>query len=215
MSTHYDDEAQIEDLRRWWKENWKPLVAGLALGLSAIFGWEAYGRSRDAHRAEGARMFDDLKKAVVANKYDEAVQMTDRLVKDFANTPYAAGGALKLAQAAVDAGKLDDARTRLAWAADHGDDQALKPLIELRLARVLWQQGKPEDALKLLDGDAGAYAGLYAELKGDIKLAQGDRAAARAAYEQALEKVDPAQAPSREGLQQKLDDLAEAAPVRS
>ncbi|GAC1622776.1 MAG: YfgM family protein [Nevskia sp.] len=215
MSTHYDDEAQVEELRRWWKENWLPLAAGLALGLVAIFGWEAYGRSRDAHRAEAAQLFDEINKAATANQYDEAVKMTDRLVKDFDNTPYAAAAALKLAQLAVEAGKLDEAQARLQWASGHGSDPALKPLIDLRLARVLWQQGKPEDALKKLDGDAGAYAGLFAELRGDIKLAQGDRAAARAAYGQALEKLDPQQAPSRDSLQQKMDDLADAAVVKS
>ncbi len=215
MSTHYDDEAQVEDLRRWWKENWMPLAAGLVLGLAAIFGWEAYGRSRDAHRAEGAQLFDQLGQAVAAGKYDEVVAMTDRLVKDFDNTPYAAAAALKLAQLAVGTNKLDEAYTRLQWASDHADDKALKPLIDLRLARVLWQQGKAEDALKKLDGDAGAYTGLYAELRGDIKLSQGDRPAARKAYEQALEKFDAQQAPVRESLQQKLDDLADAAVVTS
>ncbi len=215
MSTHYDDEAQVEDLRRWWKENWMPLAAGLGLGLAAIFGWQFWTQSRDAHRAEGAQMFEELKNAVTAQKYDDAVKLTDRLVKDYDNTPYAAAGALKMAQAAVEANKLDEANARLTWAAGHAADSALKPLVSLRLARVLWQQGKPEDALKQLDGETGAFAGLYAELRGDIKLAQGDRAAARAAYAQALEKLDPKEAPSRANLQQKLDDLAEAGAVQS
>lgn len=215
MSTHYDDEAQVEELRRWWKENWKPLAAGLVLGLAVIFGWDAYGRSRDARRSKAAQLFTELGQAATAGKYDDAAKMGDRLVTDFASTPYAAAGALKLAQAAVEANKLDEAATRLQWAAAHADDKALKPLIALRLARVLWQQGKPDEALKTLDGDAGTYTGLYAELRGDIKLAQGDRAAARAAYEQALEKLDDQQAPARDALQLKLDDLADAAVVKS
>lgn len=215
MSTHYDDEAQVEELRRWWKENWKPLAAGLALGLVVIFGWDAYGRSRDARRAEAAQLFTELGQAATAGKYDEAAKMADRLAADFESTPYAAAGALKLAQAAVEANKLDDAATRLQWAAAHADDKALKPLIALRLARVLWQQGKPDEALKGLEGDAGTYAGLYAELRGDIKLSQGDRAAARAAYEQAIGTLDDQQAPARDALQLKLDDLADAAVVKS
>lgn len=214
MSTHYDDEAQVEELRRWWKENRLPLAAGLALGLAAIFGWEAYTNHRDAHRAEAAQLFDELGKAVAANKFDDATGMADRLVKDYDNTPYAAAGALKIAQVDVGTNKLDDAHARLVWAAEHSDDRALKPLIDLRLARVLFQQGKADEALKKLDGDAGAYAGLFAELRGDIKLSQGDRAAAREAYALALEKLE-AQAPNRSMLQQKLDDLADAAPVKS
>lgn len=216
MSTHYDDEAQVEELRRWWKENWKPLAAGLVLGLGVIFGWEAWTNHRDGHRADGAQAFEELAKAIAANKADDAAKLGDRLQNEFSDTPYAAAGALRLAQAAVETNKLDEARARLEWAAQHGEDPALKPLTELRLARVLAAQGKPEDALKHLAGDAGAYAGLYAELRGDLKLAAGDRAAALAEYKTALEKLDAEQALSaRDGLQQKIDDLADVAAVHS
>lgn len=216
MSTHYDDEAQVEDLRRWWKENWKPLAIGLVLGLSAIFAYEAYTRNKDNKRAEASQLFEELKAAVTGNKYDEAVKMGDRLVADFDSTPYAVAGALKLAQAAVEASKLEEARARLEWAAANAKDAALKPLIQLRLARVTWQQGKAPEALKLLDGDAGTYAVLFDELRGDIKLAEGDRAAALAEYTKALGVLGTAtagtpNAPIAEALQRKVDDLADVA----
>lgn len=213
MSTHYDEEAQVEDLRRWWKENWLPLAGGLAVGLLAIFGWEGYTRHRDAKAAEASQIFDDLKKAVAASKYDDAVAMTDRLVKDFDSTPYAAAASLKLGQAAVDAGKFDEAGTRLQWVIAHGDDDGLKSLARLRLARVQWQQGKLDDALKTLDGIEPAYAALVAELRGDIRLAQGDRAAAYAAYQDAVSRQTPESIAAKAGLQRKLDDLADVAPA--
>jgi predicted negative regulator of RcsB-dependent stress response len=212
VSTHYDEEAQVEELRRWWKENWLPLAGGLAVGLLAIFGWEAYTRHRDARAAEASQIFDDMKKAVAASKYDDAVAMADKLTKDFDSTPYAAAASLKMAQAAVDASKLDDADTRLQWVIAHGDDEGVKSLAKLRLARVLWQQGKTDEALKALDGIDAAYAPLVAELRGDIKLAQGDRAAAYAAYQDALAKETPESAAAKAGLQNKLDDLADVAP---
>ena len=49
---------------------------------------------------------------------------------------------------------------------------------------------------------------LFEELRGDIMLTQGDRAAARQAYQKAIEAGNEAAA-NRELLQQKLDDLAD------
>jgi predicted negative regulator of RcsB-dependent stress response len=208
VTTHYDDEVQVEQLRIWWRENWKPLAAGLALGLGAILGWEAWNRHRDERSAEASRIYQDLDKAVAANKYDEAVAMGDKLASDFAGTPYAAAAALKLARAAVEANKLDDAQKRLAWATANAKDRSLRQLAALREARVLWQQGKTDEALSMLDQPDAAYLGLYAELRGDIRLAQGDRAAARAAYQEALQNLGDNVA-MRDGLQRKLDDLAD------
>ena len=213
MTTHYDDEAQVEQLRQWWRENWLPLGLGLVLGLSAILGWQAWNRHVDAHAAEGSHLFQDLGAAAQTGDYKIVATMADRLVKDFSDTPYAADGALRAAEAAVRSGKPEEAQGRLQWVIDHGKDEGLKSLAHLRLAQVLWQIGKPDDALRQLDGDAGAYAGLYSELRGDIKLAQGDRAGARAAYQQALQE-QANEAVGHGELQRKLDDLADAA-VRS
>ena len=235
MTTHYDEEAQVQQLRQWLRENWFPLASGLALGLAAIFGWQGWGAHQDARAAEASHLFDDLGKAGDANKYDDAKAMADRLVKEFSDTPYAAAGALKLAQLAVQDNKPDEAAARLQWVVDferhpgllarlgaqlrlrHGAyDVALLPLARLRLAQVLWLQDKADEALKQLDGDAGAYASDFAELRGDIKLGQGDRTAARADYEQALQGLGAADTTGRQtGLQRKLDDLADAATVKS
>jgi predicted negative regulator of RcsB-dependent stress response len=136
--------------------------------------------------------------------------MAERLQKDFAGTPYAVDGALKMAQAAFDNGKLDEARTRLEWAEQHAQDAAVRSLVRLRLARVLWQQAKPDEALQKLDDADAAYAPLYAELRGDILLAKGDRSGARSAYADAVQTL-AADSPARDGLQHKLDDLADAA----
>ena len=207
MASHYEDEAEVENLKRWWKENWKSLAAGLVIGLLGIFGYEGYKRHQLSVAEQASQMYEDLKTAAGAKKTDEAVALGDKLVKDFASTPYASGASLRLAQLAVEQNKLDDAVTRLQWVADHGKDDGLRDLAKLRLARVLWQQKKTDEALKLLDGDHGAYAALFSELRGDIKLSTGDRMAARAAYEDAVKATG--EGASAAGLQRKLDDLAD------
>lgn len=208
MATHYDDEAQVEDLKRWWKENWLALAGGLAIGLGAIVGFEQWRDHKDSKSAEASQVYEDLKKASDAGKLDEASAMAERLAKEFDSTPYAANAALRLAARHVEQNQLDQAAERLQWAADHAADDGLKHIARLRLAAVRWQQDKADEALKLIDGVPTEFAALADELRGDIKLAQGDRAAARAAYERALQAAGEGPL-NRDGLQRKLDDLAD------
>lgn len=207
MATHYDDEAELENLKRWWNENWKSLAAGLIIGLGGIGGYEGYRRYNQAQAERASQVYEDLKTAITNKKSDDAVSIGDSLIKDFGKTPYATSAALRLAQLAVEQGKLDEAATRLQWVASNSKDDGLRDLAKLRLARVLWQQKKPDEALKQLEGQTGAYGALASELRGDIKLAQGDRAAARAAYEEALKATTDGS--DTGNLQRKLDELAD------
>lgn len=204
--SHYEDEAQIEQLRRWWRENWMALAGGLVLGLGGIFGWEAWQKAQTGKSEQASQIYEDMKKAT-ADKPEQAAGLGQTLMKDFAGTPYAAQAALLLAQKSADKSDWAPAEEHLNWVIKKSDDPGLQKIARLRLARVLWQQNKPEEALALLDvKDEDAFAALYQELRGDIKLSQNDRAAARAAYEKAM-TIGPAPA-SRELLQRKLDDLA-------
>jgi predicted negative regulator of RcsB-dependent stress response len=209
--SHYEDEAQIEQLRRWWRENWIALIAGVSLGLAGIFGWEYYQKVRAVRAETASRVFEDLKRLSPDQK-DRAEELWRTLSTDHASTPYAAQGALLLAAHAAATEDWAGAQGRLEWARDHTDDPGLRNIAALRLARVLWQQQQPDAALKLLDiADDSPFAPLYQELRGDILLVKGDREAARAAYEKALQ-LGPAAA-GRDGLQRKLDDLGGAAPA--
>lgn len=205
--SHYEDEAQVEQLRRWWRENWMALVGGLALGMAGIFGWEAWQNAQNTTAERASQLYEDLDKAPV-DKPDVQKELGQKLVAEFSGTPYAAQGQLLLAQRAVERGDFEGARANLNWVAGHTDDSSLRKVARLRLARVLWQLSKPDEALAQLDvADDDAFASLYQELRGDIQLAKGDHAAARAAWEKALQ-LGPAQA-GRDELQRKLDQVAE------
>ena len=89
-------------------------------------------------------------------------------------------------------------------------DNALKPLIELRTAKVQMAADKAKDALATLDAvNAKGYEALRQELRGDalVKLDRADDA--RKAYQAALAAMAE-DAPQRAALQLKLDDLAVA-----
>lgn len=206
--SHYEDEAQVEQLKQWWKENWLALATGLALGLGGIFGWQQWQAHEEKVAGEASQAYDDLKKAADANKSEDAEKAAQRLIYGYSDTPYAAEAALRIAQLEVADGKLDDAARNLTWVTEHASDEGLKHIARLRQARVLWQQKKIDDALKLIDvKETGTFDALYQELRGDLKLAQGDRAAAVEAYRKAQSEVGDANAVG--ALQQKIDDLAD------
>ncbi|MDE2149853.1 MAG: tetratricopeptide repeat protein [Gammaproteobacteria bacterium] len=209
MSANYDDEVQIEMLRRWWHENWKPLVFGVVIGLAAIIGWQRWHAHRAAHEADGSRMFGELQQAVQAGKDDQVDQLAATLIKNYADTPYAGGSQLLLAALAVGQGRYDDARSRLQWVVKNGIDAGTRALAKLRLAQVLWQLNQPDDALVQLSGLPAPFAALADQLRGDILADQGRREQAYRAYHKALDQL-PADSSDRDTLTRKLDDLADA-----
>jgi predicted negative regulator of RcsB-dependent stress response len=75
--------------------------------------------------------------------------------------------------------------------------------------RVLIAEGRHEEAEALINQASASeiYAPLYRELHGDIHLARGDLASARAEYEHALAAMKP-ELPERQLVQLKYDNTA-------
>ena len=120
----------------------------------------------------------------------------------------------------MDTRDLDEAAKRLRTVAESSRDPELRLIAQSRLARVLSEQGKHDDALKLLDvTNAGSFTPVFHEIRGDVLAAKGDVAGARQAYDAALAATASAQAQAfdREYVELKRDALpatvAAAAPA--
>lgn len=206
--SHYEDEEQVEQLRKWWKENWKAIAAGLVLGVGGILGWEAWQSQRERAAEEASRIYEEMHDALAADALERAATLADSLRTQHGGSPYAALAALGLARHLFEHGDLEAADAQLAWVLARSDDEGLRRIARLRKARVQWSMGRASDALKLLEErDAGPYTALFAELRGDILLSTGDRAGALAEYRAALAADAPA--PDRKLLEQKVWDLAD------
>jgi histidyl-tRNA synthetase len=117
---------------------------------------------------------------------------------------------LAAAKAGVTTGEMDDAKKRLQWAADNAKEEEMRDLARLRLAGVLLDEKKYDEALKLLSVKTGdTFVMFYADLRGDVLGAQGKPAEARTAYQQALDKSDP-NSNYRRLIELKIDALGEA-----
>lgn len=207
----YEDEEQVEALKKWWRENWKALAAGLVIGVGGIVGWEGWKTHQVESAAEASRLYEELGDALEADAIEQADALAGQLKLDHADSPYAAQGALAMARHLVEHGELAAADERLNWVITRSGDDGLRRIARLRRARVLWSQDKVSDALKLLQTeDVGEFRALYAELRGDIRLASGEREQALSDYREAMDNLPPGAA-NRSLLQRKLDDLADVA----
>lgn len=208
MEVYATDEERVEALKKWWKENGKSLIAGVALGLSALFGWQAWVAGKNSEAESVSNHYTRMVATLEAGKHEEAQQQAAEIIGQFSKSPYAVLAALSIASLKVEQDDLLGASTQLQWALEHAALEEMQQLIRLRLARVQLALDETDQALATLSGvDAGSFLPAYEELMGDVYAKQGQYAQAMEAYGNALGKLE-FNSQHRALLQLKLDDLA-------
>jgi predicted negative regulator of RcsB-dependent stress response len=191
MAGSYDFEEQerIAELRAWWEDNRLYVVAGIAAAILAYAGWQGWRWWTNQQSEDAAAMYKPVAEALKGNDAKKITDAAQPLIAKHPGTFYASESALYVAKAAFDAGNLEEARKQLDWVMNHGVEEH-RGVARTRLAAVLLEQKKYDDALKVLDGNKDeAFAASVADLRGDIMLAQGRLDEARAAYKSAIEKA--------------------------
>ena len=219
---HYDleEQEQIDTIKTWWKM-YGNLVTAVLLAVSAgAVGWQAWNWYQRTQAAEASVIYAAVQKGAMERDPKRVREAAGELTEKYPGTAYAAMAALTSARMQFDAGDLKTARAQLQWVAEKARDRDLRDLGRLRLAHVLFDDKALDEALKLLaDEPVPAFAARFGELKGDILVAQGKHAEAKAAYQAALAKQDAAEKDAgsqggretqyRDLLQLKLDSLGD------
>ena len=193
MSGSYDFEEQerIAELKAWWEDNRWYVVGAIVAAVLGFVGWRAWKETTLRQSEDAAAMYQPVADASKANDAKKLVSSADALIAKHPGSFYASKAALVAAKAAFDAGNTDEARKRLDWVIEHGPDEH-KGVARIRLAAVLLDQKKYDEALKVLDANKDeGFTALAADLRGDIMLAQGRLDEARAAYKLAVDKAGP------------------------
>ena len=187
MDVYTAETQQIEEIKKWWRENGLSVALGLTLGISGIFGWR-YWQDVTVESAEAASaLYSDMLASLQSEDWTGVRESADKILADYDNTTYGVFALMSLARLAVADDDLDAAETHLRQALEQSGDEALSHVIRTRLIRILISRNEPEQAGALANRqNKGAFVAEYYELQGDISLMQEDSEAARTAYEQAI-----------------------------
>ena len=206
MDDVQSEKEQIEEMKAWWVEYRLYIISGVLIAVGGLLGYNHIQSSKLAAQVEASELFETLAGHVFDGELDDAEVVADNLANSYANTAYAAQSKLAMSRLYMDKNRDQDAADALTELLAMRGNRALKSVGRLRLARVLLYQDKPQEVLDLLaDQDGEAFAGLYAEMRGDAYAALGQISAASEAYQIAL--TDTSQTVNRGLVQMKLIDL--------
>jgi predicted negative regulator of RcsB-dependent stress response len=181
--SEYSEAEQMERAKSWLKTNGIWIIAGIAIGAGGLGGWRWYQERRDTQAETASARYEELVDAFSRRDNVRGTTLLEELNREYAWTPYASLGTLIAARVQVEANELDKAAAGLKSVMDNANDDELKMVARLRLARVQSALGKHDEALSTLKvDDPGEFASRLADTRGDVLLAKGDRDGALREY---------------------------------
>jgi predicted negative regulator of RcsB-dependent stress response len=202
-----EEQEQIDALKSWWARYGNQVATVVIVVCVAWIGWQGWRWFSAGHIEAASTLYRAVADAEHGNDMAKAKEAMTQLADRYAGTPYAPRAALLYAKMLWDAGDKAGARAQLQWVLEHSSGSELAQVTRFRLAETWLDEGKSDEALKVLDAKTDdAFAGIYADLRGDALVAAGRTDEARKAYETALAKID-VRSPYRNYVEVKYQSL--------
>jgi len=214
VAEHITEEDQIEALKQWWEQYQYYILVPVIVCILGYGGWSFWQNQQQAKASEASARYEELLGALevtpgeaLSDTAESSVRaIAADVITDYEGSLYADNSALILARLDVEDNAYDSAAAHLQAVVDKGANKAVKALATARLARVKLAQGKLSDALNLVNANTGtAFKSVYAEIRADILVAQGDALAAEMFYQEAIDSLIPAQQARRSIITLKKD----------
>ena len=193
MANHLDleEQEQLAELKHFWKRYGNLISWVLIVVFGAVAAWNGYQYWQRSQAAQAAVMYDEVERAAVAGDVAKLERALGDMKERFGRTAYAEQAALLAARIYHDKGNLDAAKGALAWVAGKASDDGYQAVARLRLSGILFEAKAYDEALQQLTAPMPSdFNALAADRRGDILLAQGKKAEAKAQYEAAYKGLD-------------------------
>ncbi len=193
MAKHLDleEQEQLDELKHFWKQYGDLITWTLLVVLSLFAAWNGYQYWQRSQAAQASVMYDEIDRAVTAGDAARLDRSLADMKERFGGTTYAEQAALLAARAYYDKGNVDASRAALNWVAEKASDPGYQAVAKLRLAAILLEKKAYAEAQQQLSGNFPKdFDGLVADRRGDILMAQGKKADAKAQYEKAWKGLD-------------------------
>ncbi len=192
MATYnHEDQERVDGLKTWWDKYGIAITIVLTVMLATAGGMKAWAYYQQQQAQQAADLYALLKQVQSGNDAEKINDAAQLLTQGYSSSGYAPRAAMIAAQADVQAGNYKRAIQNLQWILDHAKEVEMRDLARLRISGILLDEGKYDEALRLLDaGHDEAFAGLYLDRKGDIQVAAQKISEARLSYQAAIDKLD-------------------------
>jgi predicted negative regulator of RcsB-dependent stress response len=216
VAEYLSDEEQVERLKRLAKTYGSSALTGVLLALTAYFGWSYWQKTQQAEQFNAVAQYQKVLEAqtTASQTPDDQAARTkflseaSSLVKANPDSVVSFYTLLLEAKAATDRNDYAAAEKALIKAGTFNiDDQGLKQIAQLRLARTQLELNKLDVALVSLKAvNRVEFAPSAQELRGDILLRKNDQKGAQQAYQAAWDSLSK-RPESRELLKTKMQSI--------
>lgn len=206
-----EEQEQLSAMKAWW-EKYGNLVSYAAAGIAVvIIGWQGWNMYQARRVGEASNLLSTISLALEKGDAANARQAAGKLFADHSGTLQADLGALLMAQADVDAKDVKAAKPKLQNVIDKAGDSLMRDIAALRLAALQLDEKAYDEALKTLALKPNeAFRARFADLRGDVLYAKGEREQARDAYKEALSALSAEAGSLRGAVELKLEALGGA-----
>lgn len=193
MAKHLDleEQEQLDAIKHFWNQYGNAITWVLVAVMAAVAGWNGWQYWQRQQASQASVLFDEVERSLQSGDVTKVERSVTDIRNKFGATAFAQQAQLLGARFLNDNGKTDAAKEALRWVAEQGKDEGYRAVARLRLSALLLDAKQFDAALAQLAATfPPSFAGLAADRRGDVLLAQGKNAEAQAAYVSAYASLD-------------------------